>query len=401
MKKFLRLLTVLGLLAALAGCTYGLAPDSAETITFLNHDPDADAAWQEITKTYAKTHNVEVTVLSVEPEDYEQTLEKMLEEGNGPAIISGTQDLLRWQAYLLDLKGTELAAQCVNDDYNLLDGDAILAVGYSKEYTGIVVNKALLKAAGHSQAELSDFEGLKAVAEDITARSEELRFGAFTSGSEDAVLLMLDSALGGDTAVESFAAGRIQNLQNVLTLYAQNGTADGITVAFRDRQGALSEFTEGKATFFFGSSTLYPQLTQAGMRPEDLTMIPLCCGTAGEQTNGLLTGTSHYWAVNSQASDRERELALEFLSWMASAQEGTGMLQELYGEVPFRGGGNTENVFCLAAKDLEREGRFSGFWAFDRIDESRLEELSFAMRVYFSAPSEENWAAIVHIFEGA
>ena len=80
MNKLLGLLAVLGLLAALAGCTFVTAPSSVETITFLNHDPGADAAWQEITKIYAKTQDVEVTVLSVEPEAYEKTLERMLEE---------------------------------------------------------------------------------------------------------------------------------------------------------------------------------------------------------------------------------------------------------------------------------------------------------------------------------
>lgn len=400
MKRFLGLLTVLGLLAALTGCASSpaSAPSSAEAITFLNHDPGADAAWQEITKTYAKTRDVEVTVLSVEPEEYEETLERMLEEGNGPAIFCcDAQNLQRLQAYMLDLKGTELTSQCVNYDYNWMNGDAILAVGCSKEYTGIVVNKALLKAAGYSQAELSDFEGLKAVAEDITAWSEELRFGAFTAGSEDAVLWILNSVPEG----ERWGAEQMDCLKNGLDLYARNGSAVGTELAFRDREEALAEFTEGKAAFCFGSSTMNAQLTQAGMRPEDLTMIPLYCGAEGEQTRGLSTGTSHYWAVNSKASDRERELALDFLSWVASSEEGIDMLQKLYGEVPFRGGGNTENVFCLAAKDLEREGRFSGFWAFDRIDESRLEELSFAMRVYFSAPAEANWAAIAQILEGS
>ena len=397
MNKLLGLLAVLGLLAALAGCTFVTAPSSVETITFLNHDPGAGAAWQEITKVYAKTQDVEVTVLSVEPEAYEKTLERMLEEGNSPAIFccGSTRELWRWKDRMLDLKGTDLASQCVNYDYNWMHGDAILAVGCSREYTGILVNKALLKAAGYSQAELSDFAGLKAVAEDITARSGELRFGAFTSGSEDAVLWMLNSVPEG----ERWDTERMDCLKNILDLYARNGSASGTEVAFRDREEALAEFMEGKAVFCFGSSTLYAQLIRAGMRPEDLTMIPLCCGAEGEQARGLSTGTGHYWAVNSRVSDREKELALDFLSWVASSEEGTDMLRRLYGAVPFRGGGNTENVFCQAAKDLEREGRFSGFWTFDRMDEGRLKELTFAMRVYFSAPAEANWAAIVRILE--
>ena len=58
-------------------------------------------------------------------------------------------------------------------------------IGYVIETYGIIYNKALLEKAGYTQDDIKSFDDLKKVAEDITARKDELGFSAFTSAGMD------------------------------------------------------------------------------------------------------------------------------------------------------------------------------------------------------------------------
>ena len=61
----------------------------------------------------------------------------------------------------------------------------MLGVAYVIERYGLIVNTTLLAEAGYEVSDIQSFEDLKAVAEDITARSDELGFAAFTSAGMD------------------------------------------------------------------------------------------------------------------------------------------------------------------------------------------------------------------------
>ena len=55
-----------------------------------------------------------------------------------------------------------------------------VSIGYCYEAFGIIVNKALLKQAGYELTDITNFESLKKVADDIHSRAAELGFDAFT-----------------------------------------------------------------------------------------------------------------------------------------------------------------------------------------------------------------------------
>ena len=93
--------------------------------------------------------------------------------------------LASWSDYCYDLTGTDFANELTSDDFKLMDGDKLAGVAYVYEGYGIIVNTALLEEAGYTTADITDFESLKKVAEDITARKDELGFSAFTSAGMD------------------------------------------------------------------------------------------------------------------------------------------------------------------------------------------------------------------------
>ena len=72
-----------------------------------------------------------------------------------------------------------------SDDYALKDGDSVAGIGYVIETYGIITNKTLLKEAGYTPDDIKSFADLKKVAEDITNRTSELGFSAFTSAGMD------------------------------------------------------------------------------------------------------------------------------------------------------------------------------------------------------------------------
>ena len=60
-----------------------------------------------------------------------------------------------------------------------------MAIGYVIESYGLITNKTLLEKAGYTTDDIKSFADLKKVAEDITARKDELGFAAFTSAGMD------------------------------------------------------------------------------------------------------------------------------------------------------------------------------------------------------------------------
>ena len=95
--------------------------------------------------------------------------------------VNGPVGLNNWKTYCYDLSGSDFYGELTSEDYALKEGDEVLGVAYVIESYGIIVNKALLEQAGYTVDDIQSFEDLKAVAEDITARKDELGFAAFTS----------------------------------------------------------------------------------------------------------------------------------------------------------------------------------------------------------------------------
>ena len=208
MKKFLALLLTVAMVFAMAACSAPAAeetkpaeegaaapaeetsdkPAAAGSVYYLNFKPEADAAWQELAKKYTELTGVPVKVVTAASGDYQTTLTSEMDKSEAPTLFQcGNQGALNtWGEYCLDLKDTDFYKEMTTDDFNLFgENGEVLAAGYCYEAFGIIVNKALLEKAGHSIDEITNFETLKAVADDIHARAAELGFDAFSSAGLD------------------------------------------------------------------------------------------------------------------------------------------------------------------------------------------------------------------------
>lgn len=386
------------------------------SVYYLNFKPEADAAWQKLAASYTAQTGVPVKVVTAASGTYSDTLTAEMAKSEAPTLFQcgNAQGLLDWNDYCLDLTGTAFADELTTNDFNLYDETgALKCVGYCYEAFGIIVNKALLAQAGHSVEEIKDFASLKAVAEDIHANAATLGFDAFTASGLDGssswrfsghlanMPLYYEFRDDGVTEQPATVTGAyLDNYRNIWDLYINNSAADKATLSTSTGDEATGEFKEGKAVFYQNGSWEYAGLIAAGMKAEDLTMIPIYCGVEGEENSGLCCGTENCWAVNAKASEADIQATLDFLTWIVTSDEGTEMMATEFGPIPFKNAKTPENVFFAAANDYTAAGNYVVTWAFNHtpnVDSWRA-TLVTALAAYSADQTDDNWAKVTEAF---
>ena len=347
-----KLLTVLLAAALLLGMVSLASAEETGKVYYLNFKPEADQAWQDLAKAYTEQTGVEVKVLTAASGTYSDTLTAEMEKKDAaPTLfqIGNAEGVVTWGDYALPLDGTDLINEMTTADFNLKNANGeTVAVGYCYEAYGIITNKELLEKAGHSVDEIKDFASLKAVADDIHARAEELGFDAFTSaGLDDSsswrfsghltnMPLFYEFRDDGITEQPATVKGSYLNAyKNIWDLYITDSAADPAKLSTYTGGAAEEEFMTGKAVFFQNGTWEYATLSEA-VDPANLTMLPIYCGVEGEENAALCAGTENCWAVNSQASEADQKATLDFLKWVVTSEEGTKMMAEQFGPIPFK-----------------------------------------------------------------
>lgn len=390
MKK--RLLSVLltGALAVsmLAGCgsSDGGSSDGKGSVYYLNFKPEADQAWQDLAAKYTEETGVKVKVVTAASGEYESTLTTEMGKSSAPTLfqVGNDQAVKTWKDYCLDLADTDIAKELTTDEFNLTgDNGEVYAIGYCYEAFGIITNTKLLKEAGYEVSDITDFASLKKVAEDITARKDELGFSAFSSaGLESSSSWRFSGHLANmpmfyefrdDNVTEQPATvtgAYLDNYKDIWDLYINNSTCDPSQLATKTGDESEAEFGQEQAVFFQNGSWEYSNLVTDEskgfkMNPDDLTMIPIYCGVEGEEEAGLCCGTENCWAVNSKASEEDIQATLDFVKWVVTSDEGTAMMAEQFGPIPFKSAKEPENVFFKAANEYIENGNYVVSWAFN------------------------------------
>ncbi len=351
---------------------------TAGQVYWLNFKPEADEALQQIAEEYTTETGVPVKVVTAASGTYESTLTAEMDKSQAPTLfVVGNQAAVKtWQDYCLDLKGTDIYNELTTDDFTLYNADGkACSIGYCYESFGIITNKKLLEQAGHSVDEITNFETLKAVAEDIHARADELGFDAFTSsGMDDSsswrfsghlanMPLYYEAKADNWTECPAEIKGTYMDLfKNIWDLYINNSSVDKTTLA-TGGYDAEAEFKDGKAVFFQNGTWEYGALSEA-WADEDLAMIPIYCGAEGEENAGLCSGTENCWAVNANASADDQAATIAFMKWLVTSESGTKMMAEQFGEIPYKGAAENGNVFFQDAARLIDEGKYTVEWTF-------------------------------------
>ena len=391
-------------------------PASAETgkVYYLNFKPEADVAWQTLAQTYTAKTGVEVKVVTAASGTYSQTLTAEMDKGaNAPTLFQcgNLQGLETWGDYCLDLRGSKVYEELNTHDFNLYDasGEA-KAIGYCYEAFGIIVNKALLAQAGYQLSDITNFETLKKVADDIHARKDELGLDAVTSAGLDGssswrfsghllnMPLYYEFRDDNVTAQPATLTGKyMDNFKKIWDLYITDASIDPAQLATATGNQAEAEFGQSKAVFYQNGTWEYSNLTgpDYGMKAEDLAMIPIYCGVEGEEKAALACGTENCWAVNAKASQADIDATLDFLYWVVTSEEGTTMMAEQFGPIPFKAAKASNNVFFNDANAYIANGNYVVTWAFNytpNVDDFRAGVVA-ALLQYCGGTSD--WSEVV------
>lgn len=384
-----------------AGCGNSSSSDKSSakgSVYWLNFKPEADEALQGIAKTYEKENGVKVKVVTAASGNYNSTLTSEMGKSAAPTLfVVGNQAAVKtWDDYCLDLKDTDVYNELNTDAFNLTDADGkVCSIGYCYESYGIIVNKKLLKEAGYEVTDIKDFASLKSVAEDIHKRADKLGFDAFTSsGMDDSsswrftghlanMPLFYEGRDEGWTEAPSEIKGTyLDNYKKVWDLYINNSKYDKNSLA-TGGYDAEAEFKNGEAVFFQNGTWEYDKLKKS-ISDDDMQMIPIYCGVEGEEKAGLCSGTENCWAVNAKASEKDQKATLEFMKWLVTSEEGTKVMAEQFGAIPYKKAADSGNVFLKNANDLLEAGNYNVDWTFNytpNVDEWRA-SLVAAMNKY-------------------
>ena len=439
MKKRLVALTLTCALAAtaLAGCGGSTGGDSTasgdstaatetstaatETSTaegsvyYLNFKPEQDQQWQDLAKAYTEETGVPVTVVTAASGNYETTLMSEMGKSGAPTLfqVNGPVGLANWKDYCYDLSGSDIYGQLTSDNYALKEGDTVYGVAYVIESYGLITNKTLLEKAGYTIDDIKSFADLKKVAEDITARSSELGFAAFTSAGMDGssdwrfkthlanLPIYFEYQTDGISSTDAIKGTYLDNYRDIWDLYINNSTCDPAELSAKTGDDSRNEFLAGDAVFFQNGSWEYGNLTgEDGYTDDDLAMIPIYIGAGDEANQGLCTGTENYWCVNNQADEADIQATLDFINWCVTSELGTKTMSDDMGFViPFKGAQESPNLFVKQDTAYTAEGKTPVSWNFTTMPSEEWKNgLGQALTAYAADQTDANWDAVVSAF---
>ena len=343
------------LVILLSSCLTGCKNDSE--VYFLNFKPEAAKVFDKIVKEYEKESGVKVKVATAAANTYEQTLKSEIAKSSAPTIfqVNGPIGYESWKEYCLDIKDSSIYSHLSDKELAIKDGEGVYAVPYVVEGYGIIYNDAIMrkyfalkdKAVDISSAdEITSFDTLKAVVEDMTAKRDALGIkGVFASTSlssgEDwrwqTHLLNVplyyefrDSEEYSDPTIaglnsKSIAFRYSDNYKNLFDLYTNNSITEKTLLGSKSTADSMAEFALSQVAMVQNGNWAWSQISGVEgntVKEEDIKFMPLYMGIDGEKSQGICIGTENYIAINKYATEEQQKKSLDFLNWLFTSETG-------------------------------------------------------------------------------
>lgn len=323
---------------------------------------------------------------------------------NGPVGLQG------WKDYCYDLKDSDIAKELTDDSFALMDGDKMSGIAYVIENYGIIYNKGLLKKAGYSAKDITNFESFKKVVEDITARKDELGFSAFTSAGMDGssdwrfkthlanLPIYYEYKDEGINNTEAIKGTYLDNYRQIWDLYINNATCKSTEISTKTADDATAEFVTEEAVFYQNGTWEYNNVVDLG--DDNLGMLPIYIGVEGEEEQGVCTGTENYWCVNAKASEEDIQATLDFMNWCVTSETGVqSMCEDMGFVIPFNANLESENVLVNEANKYLDEGKTPVSWNFSTMPSEEWKNgVGSALTAYAADQTDANWDKVVTAF---
>ena len=394
-------------------------------VYYLNFAPEVADQWEALAEQYSEETGTEVQVVTAASGTYESTLKSEMDKDEAPTLfqVNGPVGLATWKDYCYDLKDTDVYKNLASDDFALINEDgSVSGIAYKIETYGLIYNKSLLNdyfetdgAVVTSVDEINNFDTLKAVVEDITAKKEELGIeGAFTSAGMDSssdwrfkthlanLPIYYEYKADGITSTDAIKGTYLDNYKNIWDLYINNATCEPTMISSKTAEDARAEFALGEAVFYQnGTWETNGILEEGDLTEDDLGMLPIYIGVEGEENQGLCTGSENYWCVNAKASEEDIQATVDFLTWCITSDEGrTAISKDMGLATPFSSFGDdyaADNGLVNEAAKYVEDGKTSVTWCFTTMpSENWKDGVGSALLEYAQGTGE--WDGVVSAF---
>lgn len=385
--------------------------EATGSVYYLNFKPEADEQWQELAEMYTKETGVPVTVVTAASGQYETTLKSEMAKNEVPTLfqVNGPVGLAGWKDYCYDLTGSAIVSELSSEDFELKNGDMIAGIGYCMESYGLIFNKDLLKQAGYTADDIKSLDDLKKIAEDITARHDELGFDAFTSAGMDGssdwrfkthlanLPIYYEYKAEGVDDAATLKGTYLDNYREVWDMYINNSTCSPTQLSTKTGDDSVADFVTERAVFYQNGTWAYNDVQD--IEDENLGYLPIYFGV-DDANEGLCTGTENYWCVNAKADEDDIKATLDFMNWCVTSDDGlNGLCHEMGFSIPFKGNLPSENLLTNIANDYVSEGKTPVAWTFTTMPSEEWKNgVGSALTTYAADQSDENWDAVVKAF---
>lgn len=343
--------------ASLAGCSQQSSGSSTAAgskttasssakgqVYYLNFKPEQADQFTAIAKTYTEKTGVPVKVQTAAAGTYEQTLKSEMAKNDAPTIFicNGPVGYKTWGSYCADLTNNNLASHLSDKSLALKDGNKVVGLPLAVEGYGIVYNQAIMDkyfkldgAKAKSMDEINNFDKLKAVVEDMTAKKSKLGIkGVFASTSlksgEDwrwqthlanvpITYELQDKNTDITSGVKEIEFKYANEYKNLFDLYLNNSVTDKKMLGSKSVGDSTGEFALGQAAMVQNGNWVWGDIGKTDgnvVEKSDVKFLPLYTGHKGEESQGLCIGTENFACINSKASADNQKASSDFLNWL-------------------------------------------------------------------------------------
>ncbi|MEG0897070.1 MAG: ABC transporter substrate-binding protein [Ruthenibacterium sp.] len=365
MKKILALTLALALALSMTACggassstapapadSTSAAPAAKGNVYFFNFKPEQDEAYQAIAKEYTAETGVPVKVVTAASGTYEQSLKSEIAKTEAPTIfqINGPVGYAAWKDYCADLSKTEIYGHLTDKTIAISEGEGVYGIPFAIEGYGIIYNNAIMTkyfaldgAKAKSMDEINNFAKLKEVVEDMTAKKADLGIeGVFSSTSlapgED---WRWQTHLANVPFYYEFSAGKLnlgdpaataeikfshsENYKNIFDLYVNNSVTEKGLLGSTSVDDSMAEFALGQSAMVQNGNWAYGQISGVDgnvVTEADVKFMPIYTGIAGEEKQGLCSGTENFFCINKNAKAEDQQASIDFMTWLYTSDAG-------------------------------------------------------------------------------
>ena len=429
MKKINKVLKVAVLSAASAFLLASCGGKKQVTVRYLNFKPEVANVYQELAAAYEKETGVKVIVETAANNQYEATLMSKMATKDAPTLfqINGPRGYANWKDYCADLSNTEIYKHLSDKSLAVSANGKAYGVPYVVEGYGIIYNKAITdryfalasKATSYSSMEeINSFAKLKALCDDMQANAKNLGIkGVFASTSlkagEDwrwqthlANVPVYYEFKNNKVDLGSDATKKIKfqygnEFKNIFDLYITDSVTDRKALGTKTVTDSMSEFALEECAMVQNGNWAWGQVAGVSgnkVLPENVKYLPIYSGVAGEESQGLCTGTENFYCINSQATAEEQKATADFIYWLYSSPMGKDYVTNKLGFIaPFDTFAANELPTDPLAVEINnwmsKEGIESCSWNFTLFPSQRFKD-DFGSDLLQYAQGTKSWADV-------